>query len=181
MQIVNEKYSKLILEQKALLESLLAEVRALSYEEFEKKIKAVRENLENLFSIVFIGEFSTGKSTIINALLGNNILPTGITPTTDKITILRYGSVKEEYEENGNHYISIPEERLKGVFIVDTPGTNVTLEQHEQITHRFIPKADIVFFVIGAERAVTGSEVKLIRFIKVYKRGLAKERGISPQ
>lgn len=166
MQIVNEKYSKLILEEKALLELLSAEVRALSYEEFEKKIKAVRENLENLFSIVFIGEFSTGKSSIINALLGERILPEGITPTTDRITILRYGDVREEYEENGNHYISIPEERLKGVFMVDTPGTNVTLEQHEQITHQFIPKADIVFFVIGVERAVTGSEVKLIRFIK---------------
>ena len=49
---------------------------------------------------------------------------------------------------------------------MDTPGTNVTLEQHEQITQEFIPKADIVFFVIGAERAVTGSEAKLIRFIK---------------
>ncbi len=166
MQIVNDKYSRLILEEKALLESLLAEVRALSYEEFENKLKSVREGLENLFSIVFIGEFSTGKSTIINALLGNSILPTGITPTTDRITILRYGDVKEAYEEDGNHYISIPEERLKGIFIVDTPGTNVTLEQHERITHRFIPKADIVFFVIGAERAVTGSEVKLIRFIK---------------
>ncbi len=69
MQIVNERYSKIILEEKALLESLSSEVRALSYEGFEKKIKAVRENLENLFSIVFIGEFSTGKSSIINALL----------------------------------------------------------------------------------------------------------------
>ncbi|GEM_PF-936995 len=166
MQIVNERYSKIILEEKALLESLSSEVRALSYEGFEKKIKAVRENLENLFSIVFIGEFSTGKSSIINALLGERILPEGITPTTDRITILRYGDVREEHDENGNHYISIPEERLKGVFIVDTPGTNVTLEQHEQITHQFIPKADIVFFVIGAERAVTGSEVRLIRFIK---------------
>lgn len=166
MQIVNEKYSRLILEEKALLESLSAEVRTLSYEEFEKKIKAVRENLENLFSIVFVGEFSTGKSSIINALLGERILPEGITPTTDRITILKYGDVREEHKENGTHYISIPEERLKGVFIVDTPGTNVTLEQHEQITQQFIPKADIVFFVIGAERAVTGSEVKLIRFIK---------------
>jgi len=70
MQIVNEKYSKLILEVKALMESLSAELRVLFYEEFEEKLKAVRENLENLFSIVFIGEFSTGKSSIINALLG---------------------------------------------------------------------------------------------------------------
>ncbi|MGH7793022.1 MAG: dynamin family protein, partial [Thermodesulfobacteriota bacterium] len=158
----------LILEEKALLKSLSSEIRALNYEELQNKLKAVRENLENLFSIVFIGEFSTGKSSIINALLGEKILPEGITPTTDKITILKYGEVdvREEYLENGNYYISIPENRLKGFVIVDTPGTNVTIEQHEQITQEFIPKADIVFFVIGAERAVTGSEAKLIRFIK---------------
>jgi len=166
MQIIEEKYSKLILEEKALLESLSSEIKALSYEEFDNKLNAVKENLENLFSIVFIGEFSTGKSSIINALLGEKILPEGITPTTDKITILRYGQAREEQLENGNYFISIPESRLKGFFIVDTPGTNVTIEQHEQITQEFIPKADIVFFVIGAERAVTGSEAKLIRFIK---------------
>jgi small GTP-binding protein len=166
MQIIHEKYSRLILEEKALLESLAAEIRALSYEELEKKLNVARENLENLFSIVFIGEFSTGKSSIINALLGERILPEGITPTTNKITILKYGEIKEEYQENGNYYVSIPEKKLKGFFIVDTPGTNVTLEQHERITQEFIPKADIVFFVIGAERAVTGSEAKLIRFIK---------------
>ncbi|HVY55065.1 MAG TPA: dynamin family protein, partial [Thermodesulfobacteriota bacterium] len=51
-------------------------------------------------------------------------------------------------------------------FIVDTPGTNVTIEQHERLTEEYIPKADIVFFVIGAERAVTGSETRLIKFIK---------------
>ncbi len=166
MDILEEKYSRLIQEEKALLDLLSSEARALNYEELLDKLKTVRENLENLFSIVFIGEFSTGKSSVINALLGERILPEGITPTTDKITILKYGDIKEEYQENGNYCISIPENRLKGFVIVDTPGTNVTIEQHEQITQEFIPKADIVFFVIGAERAVTGSEAKLIKFIK---------------
>lgn len=166
MQILDEKYSRLILEEKALLESLSTEIRALSYKELEDKLNAVKENLENLFSIVFIGEFSTGKSSLINALLGEKILPEGITPTTDKITIIKYGNVKEEYQNDGNYYISVPQERLKGILVVDTPGTNVTLEQHERITEEFIPKADMVFFVIGAERAVTGSEAKLIKFIK---------------
>ena len=166
MQILDEKYSRLILEEKVLLESLLAEIKALSYKDLEEKLNSVKENLENLFSIVFIGEFSTGKSSIINALLGEKVLPEGITPTTDKITIIRNGETREGHQENGNYYISVPDERLKNILIVDTPGTNVTLEQHEQITQGFIPKADVVFFVIGAERAVTGSETKLIKFIK---------------
>lgn len=166
MHILEEKYSKIILEEKLLLQSLLTEIRDLSDEGLESKLKSVQEGLENLFSIVFIGEFSTGKSTIINTLLERNVLPEGITPTTDTITIIKYGDTEEEHMENGNRIISIPEERLRGLFIVDTPGTNVTIEQHQQLTEEFIPKADIVFFTIGAERAVTGSEAKLIKLIK---------------
>lgn len=166
MQILGEKYSKIILEEKLLLTNLLAEIEILSDDDLKNKLTSVIENLENLFSIVFIGEFSTGKSSIINTLLGIDALPEGITPTTDEITVLKYGEQTIESIENGSRLISIPEQRLKGILLVDTPGTNVTIEQHQKITEEFIPKADIVFFTIGAERAVTGSETKLIEFIK---------------
>ncbi len=166
MQILNEKYSNIILEERLLLTSLLAEIGILSDEDLKNKLKAAIENLENLFSIVFIGEFSTGKSSIINTLLGQDVLPEGITPTTDEITVMRYGDQKVESLENGCRFVSIPEDRLKGILLVDTPGTNVTIEQHQKLTEEFIPKADIVFFTIGAERAVTRSEAKLIEFIK---------------
>lgn len=166
MQILDEKYSKIILEEKLLLQSLLAEIKELSDKELEGRLRSVEERLDNLFSLVFIGEFSTGKSSIINALLGQDILPKGITPTTDEITVIKYGDRREESVENGSRVITVPQDRLKGLFIVDTPGTNVTIAQHERLTEEYIPKADIVFFTIGAERAVTGSETKLIRFIK---------------
>jgi small GTP-binding protein len=166
MQILEEKYAKLIIEEKLLLQSLLAEIRELSSAELEERLSSVKESMDNLFSIVFIGEFSTGKSSIINALLGLETLPKGITPTTDEITIIKYGESEGASVENGCRVISVPQERLKGLYIVDTPGTNVTIEQHERLTQNYIPKADIVFFTIGAERAVTGSETRLIRFIK---------------
>ncbi len=166
MQLLDKKYSDIILEEKLLLKSLEAEIKELSSEELLKRLEAVKENLENLFSIVFIGEFSTGKSSIINALLGEEVLAEGITPTTDEITILKYGDMKGQETLEGSRYISLSQERLKGIYIVDTPGTNVTLEQHEKLTQDFIPRADIVFFTIGAERAVTGSEARLIELIK---------------
>ncbi len=166
MQLLDKKYSDIVLEEKLLLQSLEAEIKELSSEEMLKKLQAIKENLENLFSIVFIGEFSTGKSSIINALLGEEILAEGITPTTDEITILKYGDISGQETQDGSRHIPLSQERLKGIYIVDTPGTNVTLEQHEKLTQDFIPRADIVFFTIGAERAVTGSEAKLIEFIK---------------
>lgn len=166
MQLLDKRFSDIILREKLLLKSLEDEIKGLSSEELLGRLRAVQENLDNLFSIVFIGEFSTGKSSIINALLGENVLKEGITPTTDEITILKYGDVKDEDTASGTYSVSLPQERLRGLYIVDTPGTNVTLEQHEKITQDFIPKADIVFFTIGAERAVTGSEAKLIHLIK---------------
>lgn len=166
MQILNEKYSKIILEEKLLLTNLLDEIEILSDEGLKDKLTSVIENLDNLFSIVFIGEFSTGKSSIINTLLGLDVLPEGITPTTDEITVMKYGDQKLESIEDGSRVVALPEDRLKGILLIDTPGTNVTIEQHQKITEEFIPKADIVFFTIGAERAVTGSEAKLIEFIK---------------
>ncbi len=83
----------------------------------------MEESLDNLFSLVFIGEFSTGKSSVINSLLGEDVLPEGITPTTDEITIIRHADAGGESIENGMRYISVPQDRLKGIFIVDTPGT----------------------------------------------------------
>ena len=166
MRILDEKYSKIVAEEKELLDSLLVEIKELADEGLAEKLRLTRENLDNLFSVVFIGEFSTGKSSLINALLGRDILPLGITPTTDQITVIKHGEVEDETVEQGVRYISVSESRLKGFNIVDTPGTNVTIEQHEQITQDFIPKADIVFFTIGAERAVTGSETELIKLIK---------------
>lgn len=166
MRILDDKYSKVVLEEKLLLQSLLAEIKELSDSGLEGRLRSVEEGLDTLFSLVFIGEFSTGKSSVINALLGQDVLPKGITPTTDEITVIKYGEHGGESLENGCRVISVPQDRLKGLFIVDTPGTNVTITQHERLTQEYIPKADIVFFTIGAERAVTGSEAKLIRFIK---------------
>ena len=166
MNIVSEKYTAVIEETKGILGRLQTNIKAHANEELELKLRSAIENLENLFLIVFVGEFSTGKSSIINALIGEKVLEEGITPTTDKISIIRYGDTKGSETEDGIHTITVPEKSLENLFFVDTPGTNVTIEQHEKITQDFIPRADIIFFIIGAERAVTGSESEFIQFLK---------------
>src|SRR5262245_65548945 len=49
-------------------------------------------HLDELFLLVIAGEFNSGKSSFINALLGDKVLAEGVTPTTDRITLLRYGA-----------------------------------------------------------------------------------------
>jgi len=165
MQIVSDKYREIIGRSETTLLNLLTLVRDHTESGLEVKLSSAIDNIENLFLIVFMGEFSTGKSTIINVLVGQKVLPEGITPTTDNITIVKYGDKSETRMEEGIVNITVPDTKLENIYFVDTPGTNVTIEQHEKITQDFIPRADIIFFTIGAERAVTGSESTLIKYL----------------
>ena len=166
MNIINEKYIKIIEDTREILSQLHGNVKKHSNPELEEKLISAIDNLESLFLVVFVGEFSTGKSTIINAIIGEKTLDEGITPTTDKISIIKYGEEKGVELKDGIATFTVNQKNLENLYIVDTPGTNVTIEQHEQITQNFIPRADIIFFTIGAERAVTGSESDFIKFLK---------------
>ena len=166
MNIINEKYIKIIEDTREILAHLHGNVKEHSNPELEEKLLSAIENLESLFLVVFVGEFSTGKSSIINSIIGEKILDEGITPTTDKISIIKYGEEKGVELKDGIATFTVNQKNLENLYIVDTPGTNVTIEQHEQITQNFVPRADIIFFTIGAERAVTGSESDFIKFLR---------------
>jgi predicted GTPase len=51
---------------------------------------------------------------------------------------------------------------LKQMNIVDTPGTNVILQRQQRLTEEFVPRADLLLFVISADRPLTESEVCMI-------------------
>ncbi len=105
------------------------------------------------------GEFNSGKSSFINALLGERVLPEGVTPTTDRINVLRHGpeiteQLREAYLLERTH----PAEVLREINIVDTPGTNAIIRRHEELTRDFVPRSDLVLFVTSADRPFTESE-----------------------
>ena len=101
-----------------------------------------------LFLLVIAGEFNSGKSSFINALLGERVLPEGVTPTTDRINLLRHGpQVAEHALEAYLLERTHPAELLRELSVVDTPGTNAIIRRHEELTRDFIPRADLVLFV----------------------------------
>jgi len=123
--------------------------------------------LEDVFSIVVVGEYNAGKSAFINALLGENLVETGITPTTTKITILRYGENNRIFSTQKNQSIhEIPSELLKDLSVIDTPGTNAVIREHEALTKDFIPRSDLVIFVTSVDRPFTESERQFLETIK---------------
>ena len=123
-----------------------------------RRFRDARDQLTGLFLLVVAGEFNSGKSSFINALLGERVLPEGVTPTTDRINLLRYGTeVSEQLLEAFLLERTYPTDLLRELTLVDTPGTNAIIRRHEELTRDFIPRADLVLFVTSADRPFTES------------------------
>jgi small GTP-binding protein len=128
-----------------------------------------REQLSGLFLLVIAGEFNSGKSSFINALLGERVLPEGVTPTTDRINVLKWGDeVSDELVEAYLLERTHPAPLLRDINIVDTPGTNAVLREHEELTRDFVPRSDLVLFVTSADRPFTESERGFLEQIRAW-------------
>ncbi|HEU4406296.1 MAG TPA: dynamin family protein [Polyangiaceae bacterium] len=180
--------------RKAELVKLLGEVGSIAELVGTKTIAAkVRDELVpklegERFHLVVVGEFNHGKTTLINALLGRPVLPTGVTPTTAVIHHIEYAeaaharAVREggaaeavDFEtlrawavgerggvERGDvQYLEIfyPAALLKNrVVLVDTPGVNDLSLQRADITYNYIPRSDAVLFLLDAGQLIKESE-----------------------
>jgi small GTP-binding protein len=127
------------------------------------------EQLDELFLLVIVGEFNSGKSAFINALLGSRVVEEGVTPTTAQINVLQYGEVLDrQVREASLHVITAPAPLLREIHIVDTPGTNAVIREHERITADFVPRSDLVLFVTSADRPFTETERAFLEQVRAW-------------
>ncbi len=168
MKILTVDQENVLQRERNLLNDLrlkLVEFKA-SREDVESLGQSIRQ-LDDLFLLVIVGEFNAGKSAFINALMGEKLLKEGVTPTTSQITILRHGeSSSSSLVEEGHTLMLFPVDLLSELSIVDTPGTNAVIRQHEELTTHFIPRADLVLFVTSADRPFTESERSFMAHIR---------------
>ena len=125
------------------------------------------KNIDAPFLFVIVGEVKAGKSSFINALLKENICRVDIDICTDKVQEIVYSS--NPFTENLSPHltrIGLYNEILKDITIVDTPGTNSMIENHQIITEKFIPNSDLVFFVFSAANPHTKTAWELLSFVK---------------
>ncbi len=116
---------------------------------------------------VVVGEVKAGKSSLLNALFGQEFARADVLPATDRVYVFKYAEksktveisprLTERYE---------PIEFLRDFNIVDTPGTNTMVAEHQTITEDFVPRADLVLFVFSVTNPWTQSAWELLRFVQ---------------
>lgn len=149
----------------------LAEMGESAQEDRQRLIDVAQDLRDMFFLVVIIGEFNAGKSSFVNALLGDNLLPVGITPTTEAIELIRYGDAinrKPVVREDGIREWTHPNTGAPGVALVDTPGTGSVFQKHEKIAKSFLHRSDLVIFVVSAKRAFAETERLYLELAKNY-------------
>jgi GTPase SAR1 family protein len=191
--MVLDKYSHLKDELLTCIDSVSAtDIPNCPCEELREKIQ------NNVFNLVVLGQFKRGKTTLINALLGAEILPTAIVPLTSIATILKYdevlkinvyfndGRVTEINPDNLSEYvtekgnpknekdvqevvITYPSPYLRdGVRLIDTPGVGSIYQHNTDIAYQYLPKSDAALFLLSVDQPVSKAELDFLKDVREY-------------
>jgi small GTP-binding protein len=160
----------LLAEEREVLGRLQRTLAALAVDTVQQDALAQSvRRLDELFLLVVVGEFNSGKSTFINALIGRKVLEEGATPTTRRVQLLKHGPELAHVAANGSmDVVQAPVDALRDIHVVDTPGTNAIFREHEAITADFVPRADFVLFVTSADRPFTETERTFMEAIREW-------------
>jgi small GTP-binding protein len=167
-RVLSAAQDALLREERALLMRLRTSLARLEAgDDQQQALDQSIAQLDELFLLVVVGEFNAGKSAFINALIGQSLMKEGVTPTTAVITVLEHGDTAEQTVRQANLLvIKAPVDLLREIRIVDTPGTNAIIREHEAMTAEFIPRSDLVFFVTSADRPFTETERGFMEHIR---------------
>ena len=181
----------------ALIEEISGIFESSSLRRLHPSILALREKLKtDEVRLAVLGQMKRGKSSLLNALLGGNVLPTGVLPLTSVITEVRYSTVSEarvqyqsgsieeiafselaeyvtEPRNRGNHkrvsalQLFYPCDLLRdGLVLVDTPGFGSTYSHNTIATVGYLSKVDAAIVVFSVDPPITEVEANFIRDVQ---------------
>jgi small GTP-binding protein len=169
-QVLTRSQGELVaLERRLVLHVRDALARADGSRADLERLAALVHEMDELFLLVVVGEYNTGKSTFINSLLGDEVFAMGDLPTTRVISILRHGEAGPPEALSAHLLVyRYPLDVLHDLEIVDTPGTNSIERMEEDITRGFVPRADLVLFVTSLLQPLTASELDFLGHIREW-------------
>ena len=167
-QVLTAEQGRILQKERQLLGDLQVTLARLDAPDADLGlIRNALAQLEELFLMVVVGEFNAGKSAVINALLGEEFLPEGVVPTTSELILIRHSDAAEQPgADQGMAVRRLPVPWLQEVNLVDTPGTNAVIRQHQELTEHFVPRSDLVLFVTSADRPFSESERAFLQQIR---------------
>ncbi|HEX4084863.1 MAG TPA: dynamin family protein [Chthoniobacteraceae bacterium] len=143
------------LQTRAQLGTALYALAALAHDlhasaEMLDTLQGLNASLKEPFLFVVMGEVKAGKSTVLNALFGREFCRADVLPATDRIYLFKYATEARDVPVN-EHLTECyrPNSFLRDFNIVDTPGTNTIVAEHQKIAEEFVPMADLVLFVFS--------------------------------
>ena len=167
-QVLTAEQGQILQKERQLLGDLQVSLARLDAPDADLGlIRNALAQLEELFLMVVVGEFNAGKSAVINALLGQEYLAEGVVPTTSELVLIRHIDAPEQPgADQGMAVRRLPVPWLQEVNLVDTPGTNAVIRQHQELTEHFVPRSDLVLFVTSADRPFSESERAFLQQIR---------------
>jgi GTPase SAR1 family protein len=170
----------------------LEHVHGVDGEELREKL------LSNTFNLVVVGQFKRGKTCLINALLGVDLLPVAVVPLTSIVTILVFGETQnlrvffndgrmeeissaslvdyvtetgnpKNLKEVGEVVISYPSRYLQdGVRLIDTPGVGSIYLHNTGVAYQYLPKSDAALFLLSVEQPASQAELDFLRDVRQF-------------
>ena len=172
------------------LEDLREELRAdATLERFLPRVHELMTTLNSPLSLAVLGEFNAGKSTLINAILAEEVVPMGVLPTTAHPCIMGFGPrkgvrivyadgrrrdadfatartlMKQEAAEISRLDYTYPHPELRSINYWDTPGFNALDERHEDLARQALHDAEAILWLLDSNQALKESEFALLESI----------------
>jgi small GTP-binding protein len=130
-------------------------------------LQALFRDISEPLLFVVVGEVKSGKSSLLNALFGSEFAKVDVLPATDRVYLFRYGTEEKTTEVSQRlSERSLPIPFLRHFNIVDTPGTNSMVKEHQMTTEEFMPRADVVLFVFSVVNPWTQSNWDFLNFLQ---------------
>ncbi len=179
------------------VQTLLLDEKFLPSQQLERILNKQMRRARYPMEVAITGQFSSGKSTFLNALLSRNILPTGITPVTSKVNFINYGEEyklkityysgaqeyapiesiadftdQREHEMKDIKYLTLyaPMDILKEISFVDTPGLNSQSQSDTDITKKVLKDVGGIIWLTLIDNAGKMSEAQVLEeYMELFK------------